>query len=72
MNNLYILLAHLPKDTGLPEFKTGEVGACEWHVYGENEMPRALAKKEYYERLFSSVQLRSCSDILDVSNLASV
>lgn len=61
----YILLAHLPKDTDLPEFKKGEVGTCEWHIYTEKELPRAKAKMSYYGTLFHSVQLRSCSDILE-------
>ena len=63
----YILVAHLPKDTDLPEFKRGEVGSCEWHIYTESELPRALAKKAYYETLFSDVQLRSCSGILEMA-----
>ena len=70
--NYYILLAHLPKDTGMPEFKKGEVGACEWHIYTERELPRAKAKMAYYETLFSNVQLRSCSDVLEMASQIAV
>jgi hypothetical protein len=68
----YILLAHMPKDTDLPEFKLGEVGSCEWHIYSEKELPWAMKKKAYYETLFRNVQLRSCSDILETAEVASV
>ena len=61
----YILLAHLPADTGKPEFKTGELSACEWHIYSEKELTRALDKFAYYKTVFKNVQLRECSDIIE-------
>lgn len=71
MTNHYILLAHLPKDTDLPEFKLGEVSACEWHIYDEKELPRAKAKMTYYQTIFKNVQLRSCSNIITSYQLVS-
>lgn len=57
----FILLAHLPKDTGHPDFKTGELLPCEWHIYSESELPRAESVLARYRDVYHSVQFREIS-----------
>ena len=63
----YILLAHIPKKGTELE---GAPDSTEWHIYGEGDIPRMMAKKAYYETIYSAVYIRECSEIIYDGELA--
>lgn len=62
--NQYILLAHMPKSD------TTNATQCEWHIYDEGELKRALTVYRQYEAIYKNVQLRKVGDFMGTEELA--
>jgi len=63
MGKRYILLAHLPINDDLGEFRAiHDLLPCEWRIYSESEVPRLLRDEERWRKLFREVQIREVSD----------